>query len=108
MSSVPFGLPASFTSYLYRIPVENIGSVTIDRLYTGGFIRPRGIVVEWKDRGGPFGEAPAQLYSEPVEVVLTRLNQVLGLGPVTQRVEDEAPPVLEGWRRFFVDLYRRG
>jgi len=97
---LPYGLPATFTSFLYRVPVDCIQGATIERLYTGSFLRPRGIVIDRKDRGfnRPYGEAPAHIYSEPVEVVLTRLNQVLGLAPVTSRVADAPPNVLDGWR----------
>ena len=92
---VPNGLPASLTSYLYRAPVNAIASVSIGRLYTGGPIRPRGIFVDRKDRGfnRPFGQAPAHLYSEPVEVVHARLCQTLGIKAVPAVTPVGAPAV---------------
>jgi len=99
---VPFGWPGNFTSFLYRVPVERIASVTIDGLYTGNFTRPRGIVVDRKDRGfnRPFGQAPAQFYSEPVEVVHARLCKVLGIAPepVTAPAEASAAADSRGSR----------
>lgn len=92
---VPNGLPASLTSYLYRVPVDAVASAAIGRLYTGGPIRPRGIFVDRKDPGfnRPFGAAPAHLYSEPVEVVYARLCQTLGIKPVPAAMPAEAPAV---------------
>ena len=80
---LPSGGPANFTSVLYRVPVDAIASLSIKELYNGTFIRPRGIIVDRKDRGfnRPYGEAPAQFYSEPVEVVYARLCKVLGIAP---------------------------
>lgn len=102
---VPFGFPTTFTSFLYRVPVDDIKSVTIERLYTGSyFIRPRGIIVDRKSRGfgRPFGDAPAHLYSEPVEVVQARLCRVLGIKSVPVAVPVEVPAVIDSrskeWR----------
>jgi hypothetical protein len=94
---VPNGWPASPSSYLYRVPVDAVASVTVDRLYTGGPIRPRGIFVDRKDHGfnRPFGQAPAHLYSEPLEVVHARLCRILGTKPEPETTATKAPAVAD-------------
>jgi hypothetical protein len=73
---VPYGWPASLSAYLHRIPVEDIGRLSIERLYSGG-IRPRGVAVYRKS--GRVAEIPTHLLVERYDDVLDRLNTVLGL-----------------------------
>ena len=73
---VPFGWPASLTAYLYRIPVDDIARLSVERLYTGG-IRPRGVVVYRKSGG--FAEIPTHLLVERYDDVLRLLSKALGL-----------------------------
>jgi len=95
---VPFGLPGTFTSIRYKVPVENVSSVKIGGIFISSTLfKTRGILVDRKDRGfnRPIGEAPAMYYSEPVEVVYARLRQVLGIKPEAVTKPAEARGALD-------------
>jgi hypothetical protein len=72
---MPYGWPASLTSYLYRIPLGTIDRLTMGRMTLGGPLRPSGIIVHLKSARRV--DLPTHLLAESREVVLARLNQAL-------------------------------
>ena len=101
LTFVPFDPPTGLKSVMGRVAVDDIREIKIGRLVAGSIIPFRGIYVTRKSRGGE--DMPAHLYSEPVEVVFARLNQVLGLGYATERVSDKPPGILDAWTKLLRD-----